>query len=128
MDNAFVSLQDAINKKISEIPKPRFKCERAALFNELYGYYERSWKKNCWSDYINWLKSNRLKHSKEKLINFKGSPSFHKKITVASFCSFWFGFIKTNDIYYLNSICKDKENRKENVNKWLFWAIKPEVK
>lgn len=122
----FVSLSEAISKKMSEIEKPKFRCERSELFNELYSYYEKSYKKNSWSSYIAWLKKNRFKHSKEKIAEFKRDKSFRKQIPVSSFCSFWLSFMKTDDLYYLVSIAKDKDNRGENFNKWLFWAIKPQ--
>lgn len=107
-----------------ENPKPKFRSERNALFNELYGYYEKSYRKNCWSDYIAWLRKNKFKHTKDRVNEFKATKDFRKKITVKSFCSFWLSFLKTNDLYYMISIAKDKDQRGENFNKWLFWAIK----
>lgn len=121
VDNKFL---EAIEKRKLEVEKPKFRSERSELFNELYSYYEKSYRKNCWSDYITWLKKNKFKHSKEKIAEFKKSKDFRKKISIKSFCSFWLSFVKTNDLYYLISIAKDKDQRGENFNKWLFWAIK----
>ncbi len=127
MENVFLSFQEAIKKAKLSAGQPKFRSQRSELFAELYSYYEKSFKKNSWVDYINWLKKNHFKHSKDKVITFKTSKEFHKKITVASFCSFWLGFMKTEDLYYLISIAKDKDQRGENFNRWLFWAIKPEL-
>ena len=103
----------------------RIKSHRAELFKELYSYYELSYKKNAWSDYKRWLGKNRFKHSPVKVAEFRKSKEFRKPIDISSFCSYWFGFLKTEDLYYLISIARDKHNRGENFNKWLFWSIKP---
>lgn len=128
MEETFSSLTLALQAKMLEMQKnkekPLFRSERAELFNELYGFYERSYKKNSWNAYREWLKTNKFKHTSERVEQYKKDPSFRKQITVKSFCSFWFGFMKTQDLYYLISIAKDKENRGENFNRWLFWAIK----
>lgn len=118
----FLSLQEAIQKRASEIGKPKFRSERNALFNELYKYYDKSWRKNMWSDYISWLKKNKYKHSKENVALYKKKA--FPKISEKSFCSYWLSFMKTNDLYYLISIAKDKDQRGENFNKWLFWSLK----
>lgn len=123
---SFTPLAEALKSKMAELQnkKPQFKSERAELFNELYSHYEKSYVKNTQILYGQWLKKNKYKHSMERVEQYKKDKSFRKKITIKSFCSHWFSFIKTQDIYYLNSICRDKENRNENVNQWLFWAIK----
>lgn len=124
MGDTFISLSDALAKMKAESTPPKFRSERNSIFNEVYSYYENSYKKNTWSSYITWLKKNKFKHSKERVVEFKKDPTFRKQISVKSLCSFWLGFMKTQDLYYLASVMKDKENRGENVNKWLFWAIK----
>lgn len=124
MGDTFVSLSDALAKIKAESTPPKFRSERNSIFNELYSHYEKSYKKNTWASYISWLKANRLKHSREQVEKFKKSSAFRKQITVKSFCSFWLGWMSTQDLYYLVSIARDKENRGENFNKWLFWAIK----
>lgn len=126
MQNNFLSLKDAIEKIKLNIPEQKVLSERATLFKELYSYYEDSYKKNSWSNYIGWLKENHIKHSKDSVEQFKKTKLHRKQIDIKSFCSFWLGFIKTKDLYYLISIAKDKQNRNENFNKWLFWAIKVE--
>lgn len=128
MGDTFISLSDALAKMKSELNPPKFRSERNSIFNELYSYYEKSYKKNTWQEYLSWLKANKIKHTREHVEMFKKTPTFRKQITVKSFCSFWLGFMKTQDLYYLVSIAKDKENRGENFNKWLFWAIKDQNK
>lgn len=122
MENPFISLKQALQEKQQEYSGKKFRSERNEQFFELYNHYAKSYKKNMWVNYIGWLKQNRFKHSKERVAQYKkiAYPIINEK----SFCSYWFGFMKTNDLYFLNSICRDKENRGENVNKWLFWAIK----
>lgn len=127
MDTNFISFADAIAQKKLEI-KPKFRSQRNELFNELYKYYEKSWKQNTWSNYIKWLKQNKFKNTPEKRNEFKKSKMYFKKDTEKSFCSYRLGFMKTDDLYFLISIAKDKDNRGENFNRWLFWAIKPEQK
>ena len=125
-----ISMADAIAqmKLTNEQPfvKTADKNHRRCLFRELYPYYERDWKKQTWKNYQIWLRNNRLKDSKENQAKFKKSDMFFKKISDASFASFWLSHMRTEDLYYLISIAKDKENRKESFNKWLFWAIKPQ--
>lgn len=132
-DNPFEKFLERLGKEIKrsekDTPIPeyepkRFRSKRAELFNELYSLYEISYKRNTWKIYRSWLARNRFKHSQAKLNEFKKTKLFRKPISVKSFCSYWFGFLKTNDLYYLLSIARDKINRKENLNSWLFWAIK----
>lgn len=123
LKNAF----ERIDSTIDKLPKTNSslcRSQRAELFKELYGYYEKSYKKNQLVDYRMWLSSNRYKHNDTRLEQFKKTPYFRKKIEISSFCSYWFGFLKTEDLYYLISVAKDKDNRGENFNKWLFWAIR----
>lgn len=125
MDSDYISFKDAINKKKLEVSTPlKFNSKRSELFAELYSYYERSYKKNTWSEYIKWLKKNKYKHSKERVEEYKKIK--RPIITVRSFCSYWFSFIPTNDLPYILSIARDMEHRNQNFNKWLFWSIKNE--
>lgn len=127
MDNSFISFKDAIEAMKLTVEKPRARSQRAELFGELYAHYEKGYKKDMWMIYGSWLKKNRYKHSKERMAEFQKSKLFRKKIPVKTFCSYWLGHIKTDDIYYLISIAKDKEHRRENFNRWLFWSIKSVV-
>lgn len=122
MELAFTSLSDAISKMRADIPPPRFKSQRAEMMNELYSHYEKDYRKQKWREYVAWLKTNRKAHSKDAVALFKKQS--YPKITVKSFCSYWLGHIPTSDLYYLNSIARDYENRGGSFNKWLFWSLK----
>lgn len=124
MRDTFISLSEALAKQRLVLTKPKIRSERASIFNDLYPYYEKSYKKNTWLSYIAWLKTNRFKHSSQKVEEFKRTPAYFKIIDVKSLCSFWLGFMKTEDLYYLVSIAKDMDKRGQNFNKWLFYSIK----
>lgn len=118
------SLKDALASRfVKKAAEP--KSERAALFADLYAVYERSYKQNSWDAYKAWLRSKRLRHSPERVAQYAKDPTFRKPVTVKSFCSYWFGFLKTQDLYYVLSVARDMERRGQNVNKWLFYSIKP---
>ncbi len=127
METPFLSLRETLEARMRELPEPPCRSERAELFKELYGFYERSYKKNTWSDYLAWLRRNRFRHSSERVVQYEKDKSYRKIIPVSSFCSYWFGFLKTSDLYYLISVVRDMEHRGMNVNRWLFWAIKPKA-
>jgi hypothetical protein len=125
-----LQIQEAVERGREEsLHENTAKCksQRAELFKELYSYYEKSYKQNTWTDYRRWLGRNKFKHSPQRIAEFKKSNDYRKKIAVKSFCSYWFSFLKTSDLYYLISVVKDKDSRGENVNKWLFWSIKNSV-
>lgn len=124
MELAFTTLRQALEKRKIESPQIKFRSERSSIFSELYSYYEKSYRKNTWIAYVSWLKKNKYKHTRERVEQYKKDPTFRKKITVKSFCSFWLGFLSTQDLYYLCSIAKDMDKRNENFNRWLFWAIR----
>lgn len=128
MENNFISLADYIAQKKIENPIKQFRSQRNELFNELYKFYEKSWRKNTWTNYIKWLKINKLENNKINREKFSKSKMFFPKDTEKKFCSFRLGFMPTKDLYYILSIAKDMDNRGENFNKWLFWAIKPQNK
>lgn len=118
-----ISLQDALKEKreaLDVIPKAR--SERASLFGELYEFYEKDYKRQTWLSYIKWLKENRFKHNKERVMQYK-KVAF-PKITIKSFCSYWLCHMKTEDLYYLISIARDHDHRGTSFNRWLFWALK----
>lgn len=100
------------------------KSERAELLGQIYEHYEKSWKKNTWTNYIKWLKEQKKKNTKDNQALFKKSKSYFKKDTIKTFCSFRLGHVKTNDLYYILSQAKDKDNRGENFNLWLFANLK----
>lgn len=117
-----ISLGDAIAQYKSTIAKPTFKSERAELLSQLYQFYEEDYKIQKWKEYVGWLKQNRKKHSLEMIEEYK-RISF-KKISLKTFCSYWLSHIPTDDLYYLVSFARDKHNRKESFNRWLFYNLK----
>lgn len=117
----FITLQEAIKKYKNEKPKI---SQRSDLLRQIYEYYQKSYKINTWHNYLKWLKENKKEVSKETQDEFRKTKIYHKQIDIRSFCSFWLGHIPTKDLWYLLSIAKDMENRNQNFNKWLFWALK----
>lgn len=122
MADAIASMKLTVEQPFSDSKADR--NQRRSLFRDLYPYYERDWKRQTWKNYQTWLRTNRLKDSKENQAKFKKSKMFYAKVTPASLASFWLSHMKTEELYYLISIAKDKENRKESFNRWLFWALK----
>lgn len=106
------------------LPKEKYKSERAELLAEIYQYYELSWKKNTWSNYIKWLKENKKKDSKELRQQFKKTKNYFKKDSIKTFASFRLGHIPTKDLYYIKSQGKDMITRGDNFNKWLWFSLK----
>lgn len=117
-----ISLGEAIEQYKRDIPRPKFKSQRSEYLSELYQFYEKDYKIQMWKDYVAWLKTNRKKHSKSTIEEYK--VIHFKRISLKTFCSFWLGHIPTDDLYYLISIAKDKDNRGESFNRWLFWSLK----
>lgn len=117
-----ISLADALAKYKTNT-QSKFKSQRSEIISELYSYYKEDWRKNTWKNYIAWLKQNKIKHSGDAKKKFEASKSYHKIFTIKYFCV-KLAHIPTEDLYYLISIAKDKANRNESFNKWLFWALK----
>lgn len=121
----WMQLADVLkNYKFQEKPEKNFRSERSEVFAELYKYYENDWKVQTWKNYITYLKQNKKKDTNEQRELFKKSDLYFKKISVKSFCSFWLSFLTTDELYFILSIAKDKLNRKESFNKWLFYSLK----
>lgn len=117
----FITLQEAIKKYKNEKPKI---SQRSDLLRQIYEYYQKSYKKNTWFNYLKWLKENKKEVSEETQNEFRKTKLYHKQIDTRSFCSFWLGHIPTEDLWYLLSIAKDMDNRNQNFNKWLFWSLR----
>lgn len=96
---------------------------RKDLFKELYTFYEEEYQEEMIGKYKIWRVINKQPKTPETKAMFTKSLKF-KKVSDKSFCSFWLSFMKTEDLPYLISIAKDKKNRKESFNKWLFDSIK----
>lgn len=101
------------------------RSERSELVGQLYDFYLRDNKIQNWKGYIKWLKENKLKDTpkeREKFKKTKGSGYFTPP-KIESF-AWLISHIPTGDLYYLVSIAKDKENRKESFARWLYWSLK----
>lgn len=117
------SLEQLLLEKKNNIDViPPLKSQRAELFKQLYSYYEQDYKIQTWKEYIKWLKQNKLKHNSNTLKEY--SKIAYPKISVSSFCSYWLGFMPTQDLFYLASVMRDFINRKQSCNKWLFFNLK----
>lgn len=103
----------------------KHKSSRTEMMATLYEFYEKEKYNTDKLAYANWLYRNKLKPSFENIEKWKKtSGEYRKQITSKSFASFWLSHIPTGDLYYLISIAKDMENRKQSFNKWLFWSLK----
>ena len=106
-------------------PKTIAKSSRNEFMAQIHQFYLDDKFISDRLNYAKWLRRNKLKPCQENIDKWKKtSGEFRKPITPASLASFWLAHIPTTDLYYLISIAKDKKNRKESFNKWLFWAIK----
>lgn len=97
--------------------------ERAEIIKDIYAIYTSSTqrvhrKKANWKRYVRWLKENRTPDSKENQLKFKKSKRFIKEHDIKRFC-FLISHLKEKDLYYVLSIGKDMENRKENFGAWI---------
>lgn len=114
------SLKEAIQQK--KIDSSIAKSERAEILKQIYGYYEKDYKRQTWISYIQWLKDNRKKHTRDTVEMYKKIA--YKQIIISSFCSYWLSPIPTKDLYYILSNAKSMEHRGESFNKWLFHSLK----
>ncbi len=113
------SLAEILSKK-KEVKKSR--SERAELIGEIYDYYVLDTKKQNWKRYVKWLKENKTKNTKEAVLQFKKTKTFLKTRDMRGFC-FLLSHIKTQDLYYVKSVMKDKKQRGENFSGWLFSSL-----
>ncbi len=98
------------------------RSERADILKQIYPFYVLSTRKENWKRYIGWLKSNKTKNTKERVIQFKKEKSCLKSRNEKSFV-IMLSHIPTKDLYYLLSIAKDKDKRGENFSGWLMGEI-----
>lgn len=122
-----ISLKDAINKLQNEgvtFSETKRKS-RNDWIKEIYEFYLKDKKNLDINQYKRWLLRNKKRHSLSNAEHWKtSSKEWRKPITDKSFASFWLSHIPTSDLPYISSIARDKLNRGESFNKWLFWAIK----
>lgn len=98
--------------------------ERTDLFRQIYSFYDTTQEENHrkranWKRYIQYLKENKLRNSKETMQKFKKSKSFLRKITAQSMAIFWLNHVLTPDLYYVLSVVKDKSFRNESVGGYI---------
>lgn len=115
-----LSIADLLKNSKPEEKKPR--SERADLINQIYEFYRKSNKSENWKRYIKWLRYNKFKHSQQSIQNFKKHKDCLKARLIKSF-AIMLAHIPTKDLYYILSIARDKDNRKENFSGWLMGEI-----
>ena len=97
--------------------------QRNDILRQIYSFYDSDrevflTKKKNWKRYIEFLKENKLKDTKENQERFKRSKKFIKKMS-SSTVAYFVSHIPTNDLYYVLSVVKDKSFRNESVGAYI---------
>ena len=97
--------------------------QRNDILRQIYSFYDSErevflTKKKNWKRYIEFLKENKLKDTKENQDRFKKSKKFIKKMS-SSTVAYFVSHIPTNDLYYILSVVKDKSFRNESVGAYI---------
>jgi|LSQX01.1.fsa_nt_gb Mg/Co/Ni transporter MgtE len=97
--------------------------QRNDILRQIYSFYDSDrevflTKKKNWKRYIEFLKENKLKDTKENQDRFKKSKKFIKKMS-SSTVAYFVSHIPTNDLYYVLSVVKDKSFRNESVGAYI---------
>jgi Mg/Co/Ni transporter MgtE len=97
--------------------------QRNDILRQIYSFYDSDrevflTKKKNWKRYIEFLKENKIKDSKENQERFKKSKKFIKKMS-SSTVAYFVSHIPTNDLYYILSVVKDKSFRNESVGAYI---------
>ena len=97
--------------------------QRNDILRQIYSFYDSDrevflTKKKNWKRYIEFLKENILKDTKENQDRFKKSKKFIKKMS-SSTVAYFVSHIPTNDLYYILSVVKDKSFRNESVGAYI---------
>ena len=97
--------------------------QRNDILRQIYSFYDSDrevflTKKKNWKRYIEFLKENKIKDSKENQDRFKKSKKFIKKMS-SSTVAYFVSHIPTNDLYYVLSVVKDKSFRNESVGAYI---------
>ena len=100
--------------------KPR---ERDFPINEMYAMYaseqERKLRKMYnFNNYKAWLQLHRYKHSLNHVSLFKKDRRFVGELEIGAFC-IRLAKLSPDDLYYMNSIVKDKYHRGESVGAYI---------
>jgi len=120
---SFEEIFKEMKLKELQIPPKRFRSERSELISEIYNIYLQDFKIQTWKNYVAWLKNIKLKHCQVALESFKKSKAYYPKFS-SKYFAIRLSHIPTSDLYYVKSIGKDKLNRRDSFNKWLFFSIK----
>jgi RNA processing factor Prp31 len=101
-----------------KIEKTKRISERAETIKEIYSIYSSETqkifrKKENWKRYCEWCHLNKKENSPENQKQFKKTKQFIKEHSVKTICYF-LSPIPTSDLYYIKSVAKDMENRKQN--------------
>lgn len=97
--------------------------QRNDILRQIYSFYDSDrevflTKKKNWKRYIEFLRENKIKDSKENQDRFKKSKKFIKKMS-SSTVAYFVSHIPTNDLYYVLSVVKDKSFRNESVGAYI---------
>ena len=108
--------------------KVKPKSLRNDLFKQIYSFYyteqEKMLKKKAnWKRYVQYLKDNKLPNTFDNQKKFKKSKFFIRKMTDKQMACFFLAHVKTDDLWYVRSICYDKMNRKESVGAYIMSLI-----
>lgn len=107
-------------EEVVEIKKKlrRNTSQRAEILGEVYEHY-LYWNKN--SNIKTFL--SMYKNTKANQELFKKSKAYYPPMEVRVL-AVKLSFLSVSDLYFVVSMAKDMRVRKQNFNKWLFWAIK----
>lgn len=97
--------------------------QRNDILRQIYSFYDSDrevflTKKKNWKRYVEFLKENKIKDTKENQERFKKSKKFIKKMS-SSTVAYFVSHIPTNDLYYVLSVVKDKSFRNESVGAYI---------
>lgn len=119
------SLASLIEKRVP----PKDKNERRTMLNEIYAFYDTEEQEKLrkianWRKYVRGCKRAGVKPTNDGFIqNFRKSREYIKRIEKQKIW-FYLAHVKTNDLYFVRSICHDKANRGESVGGYLGSLIK----
>lgn len=115
------SLQEIIKTK----PKEKLsKSPRTQVIKEIYQMYDSLTEKKVRRDenikrYRVLLQHNGLKHNKDMYIIFSRTKTFIRPITPSGMAYWLSPFKKMQDLFYIKSVCKDRNNRGESIGAYI---------
>ena len=107
-----------------KLERPKLsRSPRTQVVKEIYQLYDTISEKKLRRSanierYRLWLRQFHMKHSKESYVSFSKTKMFIKPITPASM-AFFLSHIKSQDLYYILSVAKDKSNRNESIGAYI---------